>query len=111
MPQEPHEIFITRPSPGVAEGEIDLGTAQKGAHDNVKGFIRELLLAALPAIDGTLTRSFDLSELAGDDGRLSGRLYGQAHVERRSDFKISLEYRLFNTGGVLVFSGMVDCKL
>ena len=110
MPRQPNETFIARPGPGLAEGEIDLGTAQRRTDDSVKDFIQQLLLAALPATDGMRTRSFDLPELAGDEGRLSGRLYGQAHVERQSELKISLEYRLFNTGGALVFSGTVDCK-
>ncbi len=102
MPQEPHEIFITRPGPGTAEGEIDLGSAREQTDQMLRDFIRALLQAA----GNGRNHHFTIDPPAGINA-LTGRVYGQAFTEEK-DQQARITYRLFNAAGSLILSGVAE---
>ncbi len=100
MPQQPYEIFITRPGPGTAEGEIDLGSAREQADRKLTEFIGALLQAA----GNGRNHHFMIDPSAGMNA-LTGRVYGQAYTEEK-DQQAGITYRLFNAAGSLILSGV-----
>ncbi len=102
MPRQPHEIVITRPSPGTAEGEIDLGSAREQADRKLTEFIGALLQAA----GNGRNHHFTIDPAAGVNA-LTGRVYGQAYTEE-NDEQAGMNYRLFNAAGSLILSGVAE---
>ena len=102
MPRQPHEIFISRPGPGTAEGEIDLGSTREQADQVLTDFIRALLRAA----GNGRNHHFTIDPSAGVNA-LTGRVYGQAYTEEK-DEQAGITYRLYNAAGSLILSGVVE---
>ncbi len=102
MPQQPLEIFITRPGPGIAEGEIDLGSTREQADRKLTDFIRALLRAA----GNGRNHHFTIDPSAGFNS-LTGRVYGQAYMEEKGE-QAGISYRLFNAAGSLILSGVAE---
>ncbi len=102
MPQQPNAIFITRPSPGAAEGEIDLGSARERADQKLTDFIRALLRAA----GNSRNHHLAIEPTAGLNA-LTGRVYGQAYTEEKGE-RTGITYRLFNAAGRLILSGATE---
>ncbi len=100
MPQQPNAILITRPGPGIAEGEIDLGSAREQADQMLRDFIRALLRAA----GNGRNHHFTIDPSAGFNA-LAGRVYGQAYTGDK-DQQAGITYRLFNATGSLILSGV-----
>jgi len=105
--------YITQPADGLAEGEIDLGHAGNSEHERVTPFVHRLLRAALhrqvakgPSQENWIITSCTIEILRQP---MQGRVYGQAHVERRGRTVTFLRYRLRDESGAVAASGMATC--
>ncbi|UCH11428.1 MAG: hypothetical protein JSU61_05945 [Fidelibacterota bacterium] len=102
------DSYFTCPDLNLAEGEIDLDSSRSDSEGRVLPFIVQLCQAALQRIEPSDRNTPILSSLSTRHigGELTGRLYGQAWVEKQGDTVAFLRAKLINERGDIVMTAM-----
>jgi hypothetical protein len=102
------DTYISCPDINLSEGEIYLEKDSGDSDERVLAFIKQLCQAVLQPSKGADRKSPVLSSLSTRDvgGGLTGRLYGQAWVEKQGDTVAFLRVKLINEQGEAVMTAM-----
>ncbi len=104
----PHEYHITHASDSSCEGEVVLA-ATGNVESTLIDFARALIYAVMHDGGGEpRLSSFTFERLQEE---VTGVIYGQAYFERRGNTLHHLRYRMFDSSGVPVASGMSTTHL
>ncbi|UCD37427.1 MAG: hypothetical protein JSW54_11440 [Fidelibacterota bacterium] len=102
------DSYLTCPDLGLAEGEIELDSGSSDSEGRVLLYIVQLCQAALQRTEPSDRDTATLSSLSTRyiGGEFTGRLYGQAWVEKQGDTVAFLRAKLINERGEIVMTAM-----